>query len=243
MIATAEISSGYLSSQTVRKSVRWQQARVGGSFVLHVVIVGALLIPPTPPSPDAPLPPSAIILVPIPPPPKTKREPVRRPPPPPKVTQEPKLPPIDKARVDASGAAFEVHYPPGHLLDVITSFGASLGFSPPQRPAYITARFRPPDWAPANLGAERKDDFVALRIQQSYPLIDQLRTKYHLENCTPFVLFEEAFRDRITAALQEKAAVEGRPGQVLTAKVMLSYNPAGVHVVTLKMADDSGQQH
>ena len=242
MIATVEISSGYLSSQTVRKSVRWQQARVGGSFVLHVVIVGALLIPPMPPSPDAPLPPAAVILVPIPPPLKTKPKPVRRPPPPPEI-QKAKLPPIDKARVDASGAAFEVQYPAGRLLDVIASFGATLGFSPPDRLAYITARFRPPDWAPAHLGTERKDDFFAMRIEQSYPLIDKLRRQYHLEKCIPYVLFDETLRDRITAALQEKAAIEGRPGQVLTAKVMLSYNPAGVHVVTLKMADDSGQQH
>lgn len=243
MTSGVDISSGFLSGSNAKMAARWQRGRVGGSFLLHVAIVGALLLPTTPPPPDPPLPPGFIMLVPVPPLPKVKQTPVRKPPV--RVDERPQVAiraPVDPSKVDASGASFEVHYPAKHLFDVIASFGATLGFVRTDRPAYITARFRPPDWAPVNLGSERKDDFVALRIQQPYPFVDRLRARYRLENCAAYVLFDETFRDRITAALQEQAAQDGKPGQVLSAKVMLSYNPAGVHIVMLRMAGETSPQ-
>ncbi|MEO8367738.1 MAG: hypothetical protein ABI806_00875 [Candidatus Solibacter sp.] len=144
--------------------------------------------------------------------------------------------------MDASAASYEVHYEPSHLFDIIQSFGATLGFGPADRPLYITARFRPVDWRPVSLVQERRDDFVAFRIQRNYPLFDDLRRRYDLKNCVAYVLFEEAFRDRITAALQEEAALNGLPGQVLSAKVWLSYNPAGIRVDQFKMGGEAGSQ-
>jgi hypothetical protein len=239
--AGTDFSSGFLSSQGVRASGWRQRGRIAGSFALHVSVVFALFVPPIPAPPDPPKPP-VVRLVPITDFPKPKPKPmpkaVREEPPPAKIRS-----PIDKSKVDASAATFEVHYPPAHLLDIIQSFGATLGFGPADRPTYITARFRPGDWSPVHLGQERRDDFVAFRIQQHYPLFDDLQRRYHLENCVAWVLFPEEFRDRITAALQEQAALSGLPGQVLSAKVMLSYNPAGVHVEALKMGGEAGSQN
>lgn len=240
-----ELSGGYFNSRGVRASTWRQRGRLVGSFVLHVSVVFALLMLAIPGSPAPPKPPGVVFLVPIPkfpkPKPKTMRNAVKLEPPPTAKIRAP----IDKSKVDASEARLDVHYPSAHLFDVIQAFqafGATLGFGPADRPTYITARFHPGDWSPVHLGQERRDDFVSLRIQQHYPLFDDLRRRYQLDNCIAYVLFDEGFRDLITAALQDAAAVRGLSGQVLSGQVKLSYNPAGVHVETFKMVGEAGSQ-